>query len=354
MATNDLGFDPKFLGPSLRFPKLNKKLLAPLTKGDGNEIKFTHFSVFVHADRRLPILAAVNIKGEEYSADSRVGNEPWQYSGAIEKKYQIDNRFYSKDEGTFDRGHLVRRVDPCWGPKRISKKGETDTFTWVNCTPQHRKLNRQSGIWFQLEQHIMEHGVKNKIGNVSVFSGPVLSNSDPLFKIKYNQSPVPIPELFWKVIVWKKMDGKLYAVGFMMSQSGWIKDKVILAPKVRKARLDDEYFQNLKFKDHKTYQVPVETIEKVTGIKFNWKGVNFPYKQKQPTAVRGIGLKKVYAFKTIKNVKSMVATRGLGSTRKIEEEVQKMPPLSPSKVDELVEKGEGYQLRLFKLSNITI
>lgn len=32
MATNDLGFDPKFLGPSLRFPKLNKKLLAPLQK----------------------------------------------------------------------------------------------------------------------------------------------------------------------------------------------------------------------------------------------------------------------------------------------------------------------------------
>lgn len=355
MAINHLGFDSKFLGPSLAVPKLNKKLLAPLLNEKGFEIKFTHFSVFVNSERRLPVMAAVNIKGEEYSAESRAGNEPWQYSKAVDKVHQIDNRFYSKDDNTFDRGHLVRRVDPCWGEPDISKQGELDTFTWVNCTPQHKKLNRQNGIWFQLEQHIMENGVKNKIGDVSVFSGPVLSKKDPLFIKQYNKLPVPIPELFWKVIVWRKKDGKLYAVGFMMSQSEWLKNKVTPVPKIRKVKLEDEYFENLQFKDRKTYQVPIETIEKATGIKFTWRGVIFPYKKDKPTAVRGKRLQKVYAFKDIKNTrKGLAPLRGIVSIKRAETEIHKKAPVPKAKVDKIVNSGEGYKLRLYKLSNISM
>lgn len=337
---------------------MNKKLLAPLLDGTGTELRFTHFSVFVHAQRRLPLLAAVNIRGEEYSAESRGRTEPWKHADAIDASYQIDNRFYGNDDNTFDRGHLVRRVDPCWGDASLSAQAELDTFTWANCTPQHRKLNRDGGVWYQLEQHVMEHGVKNKIGDVSVFSGPVLADSDPVFKRKYRKTPVPIPELFWKIIVWKKSDGKLYAVGFLMDQREWIKGKVIPAqPFLRaKPQLKDDYFEKLTFTDNKTYQVPVADIEALTGIRFNWKDVQFLYTAKRPKAVRAVPFKKVYAFADIRRTASELVMRGRPSatSRALEASLQRKTPVSKKTVRELVAGGEAYRLRRYRLTNVTL
>lgn len=352
------GYNKHFLGPVLSFPKLDEEVLAPLRNGSGYEIKLTHFSVFVHKNRRLPFMSAVNIKGEAYSAASRAGSEPWKVSSDIDTTYQIDNRFYGQDENTFDRGHLVRRVDPCWGPREVADRAEEDTFTWVNCTPQHRKLNQQGGVWYQLEQHIIEQGVKNKIGNVSVFAGPVLAMNDPLFKKQYLNTDVPIPLLFWKVIVWKKSDGKLYAVGFMMSQWEFIKTKV--KEKVRlaseKPRLKDEYFENLKFKDHQTYQVSLSMIEKATGIRFGWRGVEQPYKANRAKTVRATPLKNIYPFATVESTMA-----GLAANRKrrvspteLQQALAQLPPLSQKAVDKAIREGEGYLLKRYQIQNITL
>ena len=41
-----------------------------------------------------------------------------------------DDKFYGKP---FDKGHLVRRLDPAWGRTiRVAKVANDDTFHWTN------------------------------------------------------------------------------------------------------------------------------------------------------------------------------------------------------------------------------
>jgi endonuclease G len=299
-----VGYNKSFLGKELTMPKVPLKLCAP-TKKKGREIVYTHFTLYLHKERKLPLLAAVNIRGEAYSAFPRGGTEPWVYSEQVDEAYQIDNRFYGNDFNTFDRGHMVRRVDPCWGPGSLSAKADKETFTWANCAPQHKKLNQRGGAWAELEQHIMENGVKNKIADISVFSGPVLAANDGVFIKQYLKKDVQVPTLFWKVIVWKKQNGRLYAVGFMMSQWEWIKKVVKTKPRaLRLPELEDDYFENIKFKEHETYQVQVKDIENATGIMFNWKQVHFPFKEKVPQKIVAVPLKKVLPMRIVREIKA--------------------------------------------------
>jgi endonuclease G, mitochondrial len=112
---NHTGYNKTFLGTALALPKVNFKTCAPLKNKTGYEIEYTHFSIYQHVSRLLPLMSAVNISGEAYSAAAREGSEPWDFSDQVDSSYQLDNSFYGKDDGTFDRGHIVRRVDPCWG-----------------------------------------------------------------------------------------------------------------------------------------------------------------------------------------------------------------------------------------------
>jgi endonuclease G len=355
MASKTNGYNKTVLAKALAFPKLDQSLCAPLKNGNGYEITYTHFSLFLHRERRLPYMTAVNIKGEAYSAPSREGNEPWDYSDQVAEEYQIDNDFYGHDENTFDRGHIVRRVDPCWGDQTTSDQAEQDTFKWVNCTPQHKKLNQKGGIWFQLEQHIIEHGVKNKLADVAVFAGPVLDIKDLPFKKKYHNTLVKVPIQFWKIIVWKKSTGQLNAVGFMMSQWEFIKDKLIkpVTPAAAKKPLADDYFENLKFNDHKTYQVSIKDIEKATGIQFNWTNVNFPYKAK-PKAVRATPLKEVRPYAEVFGTKRRLVKTAAFKESTFKAELKNIAPVPKKKVASMVNKGEGYRLKRFRLSNITL
>jgi len=285
------GYDPDFLKKKLSFPGFDLNNCAPLLKGSSTEIKYTHFSLFLHRVRKLPLLAAVNIKGEEYNAQPREKRDDWDYSNQIDEKFQIDNSFYAKDDNTFDRGHMIRRVDPCWGDDETCIQADKDTFKWANCTPQHKKLNQKGGVWFELEQHVIENGVKEKqMADISVFCGPVLDPADLNFIKPYKDAPIQIPSVFWKVIVWKKKDGELYAVGFMMSQWEFIKQKLFNGPKMErvmvglKDELPHDYFENLKFSDHKTYQVPLSEITKATDIEF-WNDVKQPFNIAKPEIV---------------------------------------------------------------------
>ncbi|MBL7909912.1 MAG: DNA/RNA non-specific endonuclease [Bacteroidia bacterium] len=357
--STDIGYSELFLEKNLPLPEVDSKICAPLKKGAGHEIKYIHYSSIQHKDRKLPIFTAVNIKGEDYNAKPREGNEPWAPSDQIEEGYQLLAHFYSKDENTFDRGHLVRRVDPCWGNAEIADKAEIDTFKWTNCTPQHKKLNQKGGIWFELEQHVMEHGVKNKIANVSVFSGPVLDKNDKYFKVKYNEQGIKIPITYWKVIAWKKSDGKIHAVGFLMSQWEWIKDKLIIeehfVKEQAKPKLEDDYFENLKFSDHKTYQVPIKEIEKVTGIKFNWPDVVFPYAKQAFTEIRGTKLNKSYSVAAFHHHFNAIENKGLKSKR---EESFKLLNENAAGTEELLSEikktGKSGLTKQYNLNNVTL
>lgn len=363
MATVTPGYDKKFTGVTLHLPKVPTSKCAPLKSGTVKEIKYIHYSSFLHKDRMLPLLCATNIKGEGYNAPNRAGNEPWDYSEQVLAKYQLNNDFYGNDGNTFDRGHIVRRVDPCWGDDAIVDDAEIQTFRWTNCTPQHKKINQKGGVWFQLEQHVMENGVKGKTADIVVFAGPVLSNDDKYMEVKKGKLKgkfIQIPTEYWKVIVWKKADNKLYAVGFIMSQWEFIKNKVKDLPAIAAATaapLPDDYFENLKFNDHKSYQVPISAIAKKTGIKFDWANVTFPYKANRAKAVKATPLKNKYTFGALYNkIKRMKAVSGTAVTKEAAARTVKKEekPLSKAAVAKAVKAGYGPSIKQYELKNITL
>jgi len=310
MAKTFKGYDPTFLGENVKIPTFDLTNCVKLKNATGEstsdrEIRYLHFSLFQHKVRKFPILAAVNISGEAYSAEPRSGSDDWHYSDQIEEKYQVDNSFYGNDLQTFDRGHMVRRVDPCWGDTQTSLLADKHTFNWANCTPQHKLLNQKSGIWFQLEQHILEYGIKGKVADISVFSGPVLDRRDLNFIKPYKNNPIQIPSVFWKVIVYKKSDNKLYAVGFMMSQWEFIKNKMINGVEMESAmvtlgsQLPDDYFETLKFSGNKTYQVRLVEIERVTGITFDWDNITYPFTSSKPQAITATQVETIRPYSEI-------------------------------------------------------
>jgi endonuclease G len=284
MATNQ-GYKGTFLGRNVPLPELGKSFdgeLATLKSSNETELTYTHFTCVVHKWRMLPIFTAVNIDGTSFKPLAR-GKDKWNYDTRMDEAFQLGEELYSNDEGTFDRGHMVRRMDPAWGTDTVAKKADADTFHYTNCAPQHANLNQR--IWQELERHVLENGAANGKVDISVFTGPVLREDDKVFKNLIEGREIQIPVVFWKVIVWKKDNGKLYAVGFMQSQWPWVKNK-LREPRVgieaaKKAIYTDDYFENLEFKGGKTYQVSISNIEKQTGLKFNWKDVNFPYVKKK-------------------------------------------------------------------------
>ena len=98
---------------------------------------------------------------------------------------------------------------------------------------------------------------------ICVFTGPILSNSNPYFVAPINGRQIKIPSLFWKVVIFQKEDGNLYRVGFMMSQTKLLKEHHI----IEELELEDELF--MQFKDADTYQVNISLIEELSGLKFS-------------------------------------------------------------------------------------
>ncbi len=92
----------------------------------------------------------------------------------------------------FDRGHLVRRLDPCWGDDGEVTNANEDTFHFTNCSPQHKDLNQKT--WLELENYVLNRATDNNF-LVTVFTGPVLSPVDGYY------DGVQIPSEFWKVVV---------------------------------------------------------------------------------------------------------------------------------------------------------
>ena len=146
----------------------------------------------------------------------------------------------------FDRGHLVRRLDPAWGrSEAIAKVANDDTFHFTNCSPQHKRFNEGKNLWAGLEDYLLlKAGGERK--RMVVFTGPVLEANDPTYK------DVAIPRQFWKVAVVIRSNGKLAALGFLVSQAD------LIAPVVEEAAIDMA----------RTFQVSITDIEEKTGLDF--------------------------------------------------------------------------------------
>lgn len=242
------GFDPDFLGTgNLRvpLPGLGPWKAAPVRDSGDDVLRYRNFSVIQSAARRLPLVTAVNIDGAQSRMLKRRG--AWRLDGRLDPAHQVGNELYVNN--ALDRGHMVRRRDPGWGPD--AEEGESDTFHYTNCAPQHENLNQKH--WLGLEDYILE-AAETRGFRVSVLTGPVLRDTDRRLKTQPGTEDIAIPEEFWKIAVMVHAEtGQLTATGYVLSQGRMIR------PLVQSAFVYGRY---------ETYQVRIALIAAETGLDF--------------------------------------------------------------------------------------
>lgn len=239
------GYQPDFLGKGFIAPlpavKRDKRNVLTFDfAGDPRafELKYEHFSVVMHRERRLCFFSAVNIDGATSKKAARAG---WLLDPRIPAGAQIKGECYGNPP-KFSRGHMTRREDPVWGTDDAAARGNTDSMHVTNTVPQMQAFN--APVWLGLEDYALQHARKDNM-KICVFTGPVLKDDDPiLFGVK-------IPRVCWKVIAFvHEQTGKLCATGYSISQEKYLKP--------------DEFV----FGAFETYQQPLRWIEQETGLSF--------------------------------------------------------------------------------------
>jgi endonuclease G len=236
------GYDPDFLklggSKKIALPKLTaagKQVAAKLIGKSSYELKYHKFSVVMHKTRRLALFTAANvdwsdaakeINGEKPTRRELTGItddlviEQWVLDDRIAAAHQLPDRFYNDDGKAFDKGHLVRREDVCWGKTfEDIQKANGDTYHVTNCTPQTEPFNRSGSgdeNWGDFENEVGKQSKKEKL---ILFSGPVLDPKDRWFRgLDDNGSVrIQVPRRFWKIVVAKGANGP-EAFGFVLEQ----------------------------------------------------------------------------------------------------------------------------------------
>ena len=252
------GYKSDFLGSDhpLPVPYLSESLYAdvalnPKAKEEPHLLKYHHFSVCQSKSRRLPFFSAVNIDGTREVNITR-GSDRWFLDPRIPRDFQLTSGAYT---GTpFDRGHLVRRVDPVWGSDlKEARRAHDDTFHWTNSSPQHKQFNRNKKTWALVENYILKRTVDEN-RRVSVFTGPVFADDDPIV-ITPAEVEVQLPLQFWKVVACVNEKKDIAATAFLISQ-----EEIVRA-----------WLETLEFPvtdDVKPFQVSIAEIERLTGLSF--------------------------------------------------------------------------------------
>jgi endonuclease G len=249
------GYDADFLGTdalSIPLPVLPDDLLALAAHNElgaaepAHVLHYHHFSLVVNRERRLAFFTAVNIDGAT-SMRLKRERDRWFTDPRIPAAEQTDETVYAANP--LDRGHLVRRLDPAWGPSQdLAKLGNDDTFHFTNCSPQHEDFNQNQTTWAGLEDYILENA-DNRDFKVTVFTGPVLADDDEQF------AGVRLPREFWKVVAMVKQSGDLSATAYLLSQ-----EELIAGLEVSP--------EEFSYGAYKTFQVQVSRVEEATRLSF--------------------------------------------------------------------------------------
>jgi endonuclease G len=239
------GFNRGFLklddDADVPMPKLThagEQVAAPLLDGSGSELRYHKFSIWMHAQRRLALFTASNVDwrarkkivdGKKVDRDTLAGFPPnemifeeWVTDARIAATHQLPDVFYTADRGAFDKGHLVRRDDVCWGTSfEDIQMGNGDTYHVTNCSPQTKPFNQGKAgeeNWGDLESYV-QMATKKDTERAVIYAGPIFKTNDRWFRGKDDAGNVrvQIPRRYWKIIVVKGDDGPA-AYGFVLEQ----------------------------------------------------------------------------------------------------------------------------------------
>ncbi len=249
------GYDPAFLGTGsllVPVPQLNicqKPRLAQLSTGE-ELLNYRHFSVALNKDRRLAFYCAANIDGDDLRRPRRKNS--FHLDPRVAEEHQAGEDLYSRND--FDRGHLIRRLDPTWGTKEDAEQANVDSMFFPNIAPQHKRLNQK--IWLDLEDHILDR-TDARDARISVFVGCIFGENDP----PQQRTGIRVPMAFWKIAasVGRETRGRsnrrvLQTQAFVMSQADFVK------PGDLEIIFGDGF---------ETFQITVEELERLTGLDFH-------------------------------------------------------------------------------------
>eukprot|EP00727_Mastigamoeba_balamuthi_P001424 m51a1_g11279 putative DNA/RNA non-specific endonuclease (428) ;mRNA; f:14945-16323 len=106
------------------------------------------------------------------------------------------------------RGHMCRKRDA----DRMGAEAGSATHTVMNACPQSEEFN--SGVWLILED-LCERWA-DRFGSVWIMSGPIFTR--PFSQVEKigdrGETPVWVPDAFWKVVVREESDGSATALSF--------------------------------------------------------------------------------------------------------------------------------------------
>lgn len=261
---NREGYDPDFLGAGLAVPppEIEAALQADLarpsdaTPARPHELRYTHFGVWYSKSRKQPRFTAVNIDGEQ---SRRIKRAPdiWFRDLRIAREIQLGKADFA---GDFDRGHMVRREDPNFGPQ--AQQANDDTFHYTNCALQHSSLNRGITLWQGLENYILS-SARTEGFRACVFTGPILADDD----LPLGIGDILVPREFWKIVAMPKAGGGLHATGYLLSQGDLIRK--LLEQRAGTARGGNEAAaEGFVLGEYRTFQVSIRNLQQATGLTF--------------------------------------------------------------------------------------
>ena len=265
------GYDENFLDVRVAMPEPADPALLARTRSGETVLAYQNFSIMMHAARRLALITASNVSADprlkkpeprrKYTRKALTGlgendQERWFADPRLDEKFQLPDVFFTRDRKAFDKGHIIRRDDVCWGDTyELLRRANGDTYHVTNCSPQTADFNRSAnGIenWGDLETHVLASAAKEKL---TLFAGPVLDPSDTIFVGAgggRNKIRAKIPQRFWKVVVANVQDGNgLASFGFVLEQD-----------------LSDVAFEFVVSDEFVPHIYPLADIEAMAGVKF--------------------------------------------------------------------------------------
>jgi len=219
------GYNAKFLaGHPIPLPApsahLQQELAPRLDKPGEFLLPFRHFTTAMHARRRLPIFAAVNIDGKKMPAGAMPNRPPWSFDPRIDEAHQPDDSIFSQ---MLQRGHMAAREYVYWGSD-AAEIGQADlhSFTLTNVCPQIARFNA-TVEWFKIERQVAG-GAELEARRITEFVGPILRSTDPSYDDLRGAGStarlgtgIRIPLQFWKIVCWVE-NGELKHDAFILDQ----------------------------------------------------------------------------------------------------------------------------------------
>ncbi|SMC77530.1 DNA/RNA non-specific endonuclease [Primorskyibacter flagellatus] len=259
------GYDPDFLQvAAVPLPTVPQGfgLSAPsdATACRPHELRYQNFGVLYSGTFKTPILAALNIDGEQTRPQKR-GSDKWYADLRIPAEVQLGKEDY--DHVDIDRGHLIRRAATNWGADDAqAKRSNDDSFHYPVAAPQHRAFNRSNAQWLGLENYIMS-SVRTHGFRACVFTGPILSGDEPMLK----DTGAVVPLKFFKLVTMLAEDDgsdgilRLHATAYVLSQVEVIQQLLSDQGRV-------EAVGGFEFGAYKTFQVRIKDLESMSRLDF--------------------------------------------------------------------------------------